>query len=367
MSEETKPVTAPDKAEGGNRVRRITLIVGALVLIFFTYGMIADRFTPSTSQATVQAYLIQIAPDVAGRVVEVMVRENKRMEPGEPLFRIDSEPYQLAVDRAQATLELAGQTIGSSTAAVAAAEAQVAEATAKRVNVRAQGARVLELVQKGIYPKARGDQADAELKSADAAVAQAMADLERARQTLGPKGDANPQIRDAIAALRDAQRDLKLTTVYAPAAGGVPYLELAVGQYLSVGKAAMTYVDIEEVWIEAAFRENSLEHIEIGTPVMIALDLRPGRVYRGKITTIGYGVSSRNVDQDTGLPKLSNPSGWIREPQPMPVRVTFDEPRPLHLRVGSQATVMAFTGDNLVLNGIAWARIWLRAFLSYVS
>jgi multidrug resistance efflux pump len=350
-----------------DRVRRITMIVAGAAAILFVYGLLADRSTPMTSQASVQAYLVQVAPEVSGRVVEVTGGENVLLQAGTALFRIDPEPYEIAVVRAEAALESAGQSIGSSTAAVASAEAMLAEAIAKRNNTREQTARQLELVKKGIYAEARRDQVEAALKSAEATVAQMEAELEKARQTLGPKGEANPQIRDAMAALRQAQLDLTRTTVYAPSEGGIPNLELAVGQHLSAGKAAMSYLDLREIWVEAAFRENSLEHIVIGTPVEIVLDIRPGRVYSGRVKSIGYGVASGSTDAATGLPSLREPSGWVRPPQPMPVRIEFDEPRPKELRFGSQATVMAFTGNNFLMNGIGTLRMWISALLTYVQ
>ena len=81
----------------------------------------------------------------------------------------------------------------------------------------------------------------------------------------------------------------------------------------------MTYIDIREVWIEAAFREVSLENIHIGDPVEIVLDLYPGRVFAGRVSAVGYGVGNRDVDPRTGLPAPRSQSGWIRPPQPMPV------------------------------------------------
>ena len=110
---------------------------------------------------------------------------------------------------------------------------------------------------------------------------QAEAELERARQTLGPKGDDNPQIRDAMAVLAQANLDLQRTTVFAPSEGGVTNLSLGIGQVLSKGEAAMTYIDIREVWIEAAFREVSLENIHVGDRVEIVLDLCPAESSTG--------------------------------------------------------------------------------------
>ncbi|WP_147027828.1 HlyD family secretion protein [Methylobacterium oxalidis] len=356
---------AQSRTRTRNPVRRITLVVIAIGAALFAYGIAADRETPYTSQGLVQAYLVRIAPEVAGKVTEVGVRTDQRVEAGTILFRIDPDQYALAVQRAEANLEAAGQSIGASTAAVASAQANLAAALSKRENAREQTGRIFELVKKGVYAQARQQQAQTALDSAEAAVSQAQAEVEKAQQTLGPQGKDNPQIREAMGALAQANLDLTRTTVVAPSDGGVTNLSLAVGQVLGKGEAAMTYIDLREVWIEAAFRENSLESIKVGDPVEIVLDILPGRVIPGRVAALGYGVGNRSVDARTGLPTPRTQSGWIRTPQTMPVRIEFDrETRPL--RVGSQASVMVFPDDNPVMNAIGRFRMRLMALLTYV-
>jgi multidrug resistance efflux pump len=348
-----------------NPVRRVTLAVVALGAVLFAYGIAGDRETPYTAQGLVQAYLVRIAPEVAGKVTEVGVRTDQRVNAGTVLFRIDPDAYALAVRRAEAKLEAAGQSIGASTAAVASAQAKLADAVSKRENAREQTGRIFELVRKGVYAQARQQQAQTTLDSAEAGVSQAQAEVEKAQQTLGPQGQDNPQIREALGALEQANLDLTRTAVVAPSDGGVTNLSLAVGQVLGKGEAAMTYIDLREVWIEAAFRENSLEAIAVGNPVEIVLDILPGRVIPGRVAALGYGVGNRSVDARTGLPSPRTQSGWIRTPQAMPVRIEFDrETRPL--RVGSQASVMVYPHDSPVMNAIGRFRMRLVALLTYV-
>ena len=356
---------AHERRRTKNPVRRVTLLVVAVGAALFAYGIAGDRETPYTSQGLVQAYLVRIAPEVAGRVTEVGVRTDQRVEAGTVLFRIDPDQYALAVRRAEAKLEAAGQSIGASTAAVASAQAKLADAVSKRENAREQTGRIFELVRKGVYAQARQQQAQTTLDSAEAVVSQAEAEVEKARQTLGPQGKDNPQIREAIGALEQANFDLTRSTVVAPSDGGVTNLSLAVGQVLGKGEAAMTYIDLREVWIEAAFRENSLESIKVGDPVEIVLDMLPGRVLPGKVAALGYGVGNRSVDARTGLPSPRSQSGWIRTPQPMPVRIEFDRAS-YPLRVGSQANVMVFPGDSNLMNAIGRFRMRLVALLTYV-
>jgi len=367
---ESTPPTSPAArtAPPRNPVRRLTLIVIAIGAVLFFYGIAADRLTPYTAQGLVQAYLVRIAPEVGGRVIEVGIGTDQRVEGGTVLFRIEPDQYGLAVRRAEAQLEAIGQSIGASTASVATAQAKVVEAAAKRENTRDQAARTLELVKKGIYPEARRAQAQAALDSAEAVVAQAESELDKARQTLGPAGSANPQIREAMAVVAQANLDMQRATVRAPSEGGVTNLSLAIGQVLSKGEPAMTYIDTREAWIEAAFREISLENIHVGDPAEIVLDLFPGRTFSGRVSAVGYGVGNRDVDARTGLPSPRNQTGWIRPSQPMPVRIEFDpQARPAGLRVGSQASVMIYPGKNPIMNGLGTLRMWLVGVLAYVQ
>lgn len=103
-------------------VRRWTLIILNLIVILFLYSIIADRLTPYTSQATVQAFVVRMAPEVAGRVIEVNVADNQRVKGGDVLFRLDPQPFELALQQAEAKLAGVGQSIGASTAAVSSAQ-----------------------------------------------------------------------------------------------------------------------------------------------------------------------------------------------------------------------------------------------------
>ncbi|MDZ4738080.1 MAG: HlyD family secretion protein [Rhodospirillaceae bacterium] len=363
-----RPIEAPPPPKPRNPVRRLTLIVMSVGIAIFAYTLLSDRLTPYTAQATIQAYLVRILPEVSGKIVELAVTDNQIVEAGSLLFRIDPAQYAIAAERATAQLEAAGQSVGASTAGLGAAEANLARAIAERDNIREQTARIFQLVDKGIYAQARGDQATAAVTTADAAVRQAQAELEEARQSLGPQGADNPAIREAMAMLRQAELDLARTTIVAPSDGAVTALQLTLGQVVGPQQSAMTYIDAREIWIDAAFRENSLENIEPGDPVEIVLDIRPGRVFTGHVVSIGFGVSVGEIDPQTGLPVIRNPTGWLRDPQRMSVRIEFDpEQRPRGIRFGSQANVTVYTGDNAIVNGIA--KFWIRliAIFTYVS
>ena len=178
--------------------RRWIWIVLAACLVIFVYNLIADRLTPYSSQATVQAYIVGIAPEVAGSVVEIAVVDNQQVKTGDLLFRVDPQAYQVAVREAEAAVDRAGQSIGANTAGVTAAEAEVADAQAQLVNVQQQATRIFQLVERGIYAEARADQARRQLEGAQAGARQAEAQLEQARQQLGPQGQNNPELASAL-------------------------------------------------------------------------------------------------------------------------------------------------------------------------
>ena len=350
-------------------VRRWTLIVLAVIIGLFLYSIVADRMTPYTSQSTVQAFIVRMAPEVAGRVLEVPVVDNQRVNAGETLFRIDPQPYEIALKQAEARLASVGQTIGASPAAVTSAQERLIEAEASRDNIREQANRVLQLVEKGVYAKAREDRAVKDIEVAEANVREAASEVERARQELGPQGSDNPQIREALAAVEQAKLDLIRTTVVAPSDGVITNLQLTDGEFVAVGQAALTFIDTSDAWINANFRENSLENVKPGDPVELVLDTLPGRIFAAKVQSVGWGVSQGSIDPETGLPKINEPMGLVRSPQRFTVKIepNRQDYAPGSVRYGSQANVIVYATDNAVVNAIGAFWIRLVAILTYVS
>lgn len=361
-----EPATIPPPR---NPLRRIAFAVFTIALVLFVLSVFMERRTPSTSQAQVQAYVVGIAPEVTGRVVEVGVIDNTRVEADQILFRVDPQRYELAVNEAEAGLASVGQSIGASTAAVDAAQAKLVQIRADRDNLRDQYARASELLKNGVFSKARFDAAKSAFDQAEASVSGAEADLTKAREQLGPSGSENPQLRAALAGLEKARLDLMHTTVRAPSAGVVTNLQLTSGKVVPAGQPAMTFIDVGTIWINAAFKENSLEKVTVGNRAEILFDALPGRLFPATVESVGFGVSQGNTDPSTGLPTIRSDSGWITEAQRFPVRLNIDEAnRPKGgVRYGSQATVIIYTGDNPVTN--AWGALWIRimSVLTYVN
>lgn len=351
-------------------VRRWTVIILLFCVLLFGWTLIADRLTPYTSDASVRTFVVRIAPEVAGKVIEVAVRDNQIVRAGDLLFRIDPIPFHIAVERAEARLAAAGQAIGASTAAVDVAQAQLLQEVAERENIREQAVRVFELVRGGVYPAARGDQARSMVDAAEAQVLHAQASLEQARQALGPQGADNPQIREALAELAQARLDLARATLRSPGDGVVSNLQLNVGQFASAGQPALTFLDARLVWLQAYLRENNLEHIRPGARAEVVLDVLPGRVLPARVESLGWGVGEGDLDSTTGLPKTRQGSGgWFAPAQRFPVQLAFEtsDERPRGVRYNARASVIVYTGEYPVADALAWFWIRLISVLTYVS
>jgi len=309
-----------------------------------------------------------MAPEVGGRVIGVDVADNTRVDAGQVLFRIDPRPFEIAVAEAQAQVEQIGQTLGASTAAVDSAQAKVVKETAELENVQAQTERVFELVKRGVYPASKADTARAAQDAARAVLTASQADLTKAREELGPKGADNPQLKAALATLERARLNLLYTTVKAPADGLVSNLQLATGQFIGAGQAALTFIDLSTIWVSADFKENSLEYMSTSDRAELVFDSLPGSVFKAHVESIGWGVSQNSVDPNTGLPTIKNATGWVRDPQRFPVRLIVDETPPRgSVRFGSQVNVVVYAGNNPVTDALGAVFIRLISILTYAS
>jgi len=364
MTEEVNDKTTDTTDDPVKKITRNALIIIAIVFVWY---IVADRLAPWTDQARVQAYVVPIVSQVAGRVVEVNVGKDQQVSEGDTLLQIDPSDYQLAVENAETALELVGQEIGASTASVSTAQAKVVEAQANVVHLKAQGQRVFELEKKHIYSKARGDKARAAVIKSQAQLESAKAELEKAKQNLGVKGNNNPKIRSAIVQLKKAQIDLSRTTILAPSRGGITNLKIDVGHFASVGAPLMTFIEVDNVWIKASLRENSIANVKPGTPVDIILDSAPGRVFRGKVSSLGFAVSHEKGGAIGDLESVESSAGWLRDAQRFPVYVSFDkEATKGLLRLGGQADVQFYSTDNALINTLGWFWIRLLSWFSFV-
>ncbi len=355
-----------EKSSKADPVRRVTRVLIAVVVLVFIWYVAADRLAPWTDQARVQAYVVPMVPQVSGIVTKINVEQDVAVEAGDVLLQIDPTDYQLAVELAETSLELAGQEIGAGTASVAKAQSQLVEAQANLSHILVQSERIFAVEKKGVVAKSEGDKARAAVKQARAEVGSAESELEKAKQQLGEQGEDNPKIRSAATNLRKAQIDLARTRIIAPATGGITNLNIETGHYAAVGTPLMTFVAVDDVWIQANPRENNIANIKVGDKVDISLDVAPGRIFKGNVVSVGFAVSHETGGDVGELDTIQGKSGWLRDAQRFPVNIAFDDESARSLRrLGGQADVQ-FYGDSGLLNGLGWLWIRLLSWLSYV-
>lgn len=367
-AEKESPLSQTDEVKSqADFTRKFTRWLLLIAGLYFIWYLVSDRITPMTEQARVRAFVIPVVPEVSGKITKIHLGGDKKVAVGDPLFDIDDRDYRLAVEQAEAQLELAGQEVGANTASVSSAKAQLEKAKADLVVKRANANRIIPLEEQGVVSKAQGDRTRGLLAQSEQQVLNAEAALEQAKQTLGKVGQENAKIQNALATLGTAQLDLARTQVLAPGDGVISYAKVYEGMYAKTGAQIMTFISSDYVWVEAAYRENNLGNITKGNRVELVLDSLPGSVLSGEVISTGYGVS---FDKSTpgALPTPEQSKGWMREPQRFTVIIKIND-APQYaalLREGGQVDVITYTGNNFIFNTLG--KLWIRiiSWFSYI-
>ncbi len=359
--------TSADPSQSVNWGMGVIAGVIALSLLWYLW---ADRYTPFTSQARIQGFVVGVAPKVSGLVTDVWVTNNATVAAGESLFQIDQSDYLIALERARAEYENVRNQVSAGDASVDAARAKLTAAEANAHKASQDYSRLQRLYEKdpGAISVRRLEISEASLASAQASVVAARADINRAIDSKG--GDdvaSNTLLRTASSGLARAELDLANTVIKAPQAGVVTDLRTDVGLFAAAGNPAMTLVATSSLWVVADYTENNLGHLRVGTPVEVTFDVMPGEVFSGKIQGIGLGISVAGATPAGQLPSVSNSRDWLRQSQRFPVEIVFtvDEKLNQNLRLGGQAAVIAYVDASGPLHWLGQAYIRLMSWLSY--
>ena len=367
-------VPAPSKAAAapaGRGARVGALVIAVLIVASLVLYFVGGRLTPSTSQARVQAFVVPVAAEVAGKVLAVHIRNNDEVQPGQPLFDLDPQPYRIALARSRADLESVRSSVKGSVAAVESARASLAVAEAGRDIAERDASRLEKLHDEdpGAISVRRLEVAQATRDEARSKVRRAEADLRKAQEAAGEAGDDNAQLRSAVAAVEKAELDLARARVFAPARGVVTDLRTDVGHFAQPGAPVMTLIAMHDLWISADLTENNIGHIDPGDEVAIVLDVLPGEVLKGRVRSIGGGVGSGQSTPQGTLPVVQNSRDWLRQAQRIPVAVEFDASELPHLksvRIGGQADVLVYTGDHPWMNPLAALYMRVVSWVTYL-
>jgi multidrug resistance efflux pump len=344
----------------------IVLILVTIVVVVVYYGL-ANTFTPFTNDAYVQAYVVQMAPQVPGEVITVAVVENQHVSKGDLLFALDPRPFEHRVHRLEAGLAQAIQQIAQMESELAAARADEAHLAAEENLTGVIREQEDVIYKQNSTSERKFIDARQKHKSAVALLDRSRAIVRQKEQALEAKvGNEHALIVAARDELATARLDLEWSRVTAPCDGYVTDLQLRKGAYVAVGRPVLTCIDSSRWWVVANFRENSLEQIRPGQRAALAFKTYPGRVFPAKVDTVGLGVGQGQGVPSGELPTIRTPSAWIPVPQRFQVRVVLDHMGDVSLRVGATASVTIYNSDSESLNFIAEAWQKFESWLYYL-
>ena len=308
------------------RLRRPLLILFPILLaaVGSAYYLAEEPYV-STDDAFVRAAKESINARVAGQVVEIAIKDNQRVRKGQLLFQIDPEPYQIAVDQAEARLSSARLQIDQLKATYRQQLAELQSASDSADFDEREYGRRKALVTDGWTPREVYDRADMNLKVARQHVASTAQQLANTMAALN--GDPNievdrhPTVRAAKAQLDRSRLDLSYATIVAPDDGIVTRVDdLQVGDFVNPGAAVFSMLSSRDVWIEANFRETGLTHMLPGQEATIDVDAYPGRTFKAHVVSMSPGTGS----DFSVLPPENATGNWVKVVQRLPVRLELD-------------------------------------------
>ena len=338
----------------------VILIIVIIIILLFYY-MLLDHFTPYTNDAYIQAYVTQIAPQVEGPVTKIYVKNDTYVQKGQPLFEIDYRPYDYKVKQLKAKLVATRQEILQLKSTIQAAKEVVDQTKAEVDFAKKRYHDFVPLAKKNFIAELQLQEAQDNLIAKKALSNKARADLRRAEQSLEFEIDGDYAIiKEVESDLELAEYYLSQTKIYAPSDGFVSNLQLSIGTYVKVGEAVMSFVDANNWWIVGNFKENSIGRIKPGQTAELSIALYPGKIFKGGVESLDWGVSVGQGIPSGDLPDVQNPQDWFKQAQRFPVRLrlTNNLNHEYPLRIGGSVSVTVDTGGGWILNSLA--RLWLR-------
>jgi membrane fusion protein (multidrug efflux system) len=310
----------------GSRRKRGFLILGAVVIVagalYGAYWLFFARFHESTDDAYVASDIVQITSEIPGTVLGVRVDDTQRVNQGQALIELDPADAKVRVAAAEADLARAVRQVRGLYAQADQLRAQIAGRSTEYQQAEADYARRATLVSDGAV-------SGEELAHSRDAITRVKSALEGARQQLdattaqieGTTISTHPEVLAAAARYHDAALALRRTTITSPVAGIVAKRGVQLGQRIAPGTPLMAIVPLDDVWVDANFKEGQLRDVRVGQPVTVRADLYGGDAeYHGKVV----GVSAGSGSAFALLPSQNASGNWIKVVQRLAVRIALD-------------------------------------------
>jgi membrane fusion protein (multidrug efflux system) len=359
----------PPLQRGNPKRKKALLSLAAVVavggLAWGGYEWLVASHYETTDNAYVQGNVVQITPQIGGTVMSIHADDTDFVKAGQPLVRLDPADARVALEQAEAAL---GQTVrqvrtlytnnGSLAAQVALREADVGKAQADLARAQDDYNRRAALVGSGAVSKEELNHAQTQVNSARSALTAAQAAVVSAREQLasnqamtsGTDVEEHPQVQAAAAKVREAWLAQQRSVIVAPVDGYVAKRTVQLGQRITAGAPLMSIVPLNQVWVDANFKEVQLRKLRLGQPVTLTADIYGKRVeYKGTVAGLGVGTGSAF----SLLPAQNATGNWIKVVQRVPVRVALDPSQlaqhPLRVGLSMEATVDVQQQDGKTL------------------
>ena len=331
------------------RMRLPLMVLGVVVVVAGAlYFWITGGRYMSTDDAYVQAARATISSNVAGRVIEIKVHDNQRVHRGDVLFRLDDQPYVIAVQAAEAKLGTTRLQLTSGKSTYRQQQAGLRSAQDTLAYQEKEFARQKNLLASGISSQAQFDQAQHAVDTARQQLASSQQQLASVLAMLDGKPDIDPaqhpSVQAAQAELDHAKLNLSYTVITAPDDGIVAKVEqLQVGDFINAANPVFALISTRDVWIEANFKEDQITHMREGQKASVKIDTYPDHEFSAHVVSIAPGTGS----QFSALPAENASGNWVKVVQRVPVRLELDKAdEKLTMHTGLSAVVEVDTGKR---------------------
>jgi membrane fusion protein, multidrug efflux system len=359
MSQTTTPNAPTAVVPATNPARKKALtVLSIVVLLGLAYGgfeWFTSRNAEVTDNAYVQGNVIQITPQVGGTVTAILADDTDFVKAGQPLVQLDPADAKVALDQAEANLAQAVRQVrtlyannGSLSAQVTLRQSDIARAQTEIDRATDDLNRRQALSGNGAVSKEELNHARSQLAVAQNAMVTAQAGVAAAREQLssnqsltdGTNIEGHPSVMAAAAKVREAYLALHRATLPAPVDGYVAKRTVQLGQRVGAGAPLMSIVPLNQLWVDANFKEVQLRNIRIGQPVTLTADLYGKKMeYKGTVAGLGMGTGAAFAL----LPAQNATGNWIKVVQRVPVRVALDAEQlaknPLRVGLSMEATI----------------------------
>jgi membrane fusion protein (multidrug efflux system) len=322
MNDNDKAIAKP---RNGRRALLLALLIGVFLAAgigYAIYWAFVARYAETTDDAYVGGNLVQITPQVSGTVLAIGADDTDYVKAGQTLVELDQADARIVLDQAEAALAHSVRQVRNLMATTAEIEANVAQRTAELARTRADLARRAPLAQSGAIPAE-------ELQHARDAVTIGQAALDAAEQQLaaqktlvdGTTAETHPDVQSAAARVREAYLAYARTALPAPVSGIVAKRSVQVGQRVGPGAPLMAVIPLDQVWVDANFKERQLLNLRPGQAVKLFADIYGSAVeFHGRVAGFGAGTGGAFAL----LPPQNATGNWIKVVQRIPVRIALD-------------------------------------------